>query len=89
LPAQNLKMVGQRHEKFDEEGYHQGLAGEIISLFARICKLTDVYDALTASRSYKKSLKVIEALTIMESKMGHKFDPKLLNTFIHMMNPEA
>jgi putative nucleotidyltransferase with HDIG domain len=83
------QMVGQHHEKYNGEGYHQGLAGEDIALFARICKLTDVYDALTTRRSYKKSLKTMEALTIMKTKMGHEFDPKLLNSFIRMMGPEA
>ena len=84
-----IQMVDQHHEKYDGEGYHQGLAGEDIALFARICKLTDVYDALTTRRIYKKALKTIEALTIMKTKMGHEFDPKLLNAFIRMMGPEA
>ena len=61
-------MVGQHHEKYDGSGYHRGLAGDDISLFARICKLTDVYDALTTRRSCKRALKTIEALTIMKSK---------------------
>ncbi len=84
-----IQMVGQHHEKYNGEGYHQGLVGDDIALFARICKLTDVYDALTTRRSYKKSLKTIEALTIMKTKMGHEFDPKLLNSFIRMMGPQA
>lgn len=84
-----IQMVGQHHEKYNGEGYHKGHAGEDISLYARICKLTDVYDALTTRRSYKKAMKPIEALTIMNSKMGHEFDPKLLVSFIKMMGPEA
>jgi putative nucleotidyltransferase with HDIG domain len=84
-----IQMVGQHHEKYDGEGYHRGLAGEDISLFARICKLTDVYDALTTRRSYKKSLKTLEALTIMKTQMGNEFDPKLLGSFIKMMGPEG
>ncbi|MBC8288580.1 MAG: HD-GYP domain-containing protein [Nitrospinae bacterium] len=84
-----VEMVGQHHEKYNGEGYHQGLVGDDIALFARICKLTDVYDALTTRRSYKKSLKTLEALTIMKTKMGHEFDPKLLNSFIRMMGPQA
>jgi len=82
-------MVGQHHEKFSGTGYHKGLAGEDISLFARICKLTDVYDALTTRRSYKKPLKTIEALTIMKTKMEKEFDPKLLDSFICLMGPKA
>ncbi|MDA8560324.1 hypothetical protein N9L33_00810 [Nitrospinae bacterium] len=53
-----------RHEKSDGEAYHHGLASEDISLFARICMLTDVYDTLTTRRSYKRSLKTMKALTI-------------------------
>ena len=84
-----IQMVGQHHEKFNGTGYHKGLAGEDISLFARICKLTDVYDALTTRRSYKKPLKTIEALTIMKTKMEKEFDPKLLDSFIRLMGPKA
>jgi putative nucleotidyltransferase with HDIG domain len=84
-----INMVGQHHEKFNGTGYHLGLVGEDISLFARICKLTDVYDALTTRRSYKKSLKPLEALTIMGSPMKNEFDPKLLHAFIRMMGPSA
>jgi putative nucleotidyltransferase with HDIG domain len=84
-----VQMVGQHHEKYNGEGYHRGLSGEDISLFARICKLTDVYDALTTRRSYKKALKTLEALSIMKSQMGDEFDPKLLNSFIKMMGPEG
>jgi HD-GYP domain-containing protein (c-di-GMP phosphodiesterase class II) len=84
-----IQMVGQHHEKYNGKGYHRGLTGNDIALFARICKLADVYDALTTRRSYKKSLKTLEALTIMKSKMEHEFDPKLLNAFIRFMGPQG
>jgi HD-GYP domain-containing protein (c-di-GMP phosphodiesterase class II) len=84
-----LQMVGQHHEKYSGGGYHRGLVGDEISLFARICKLADVYDALTTRRSYKKPLKTLEALTIMKMKMGQEFDPKLLNAFIRLMGPQG
>jgi len=84
-----IEMVGQHHEKYNGGGYNRNLIGDEISLFARICKLTDVYDALTTRRSYKKSLKPLEALTIMKSQMGSEFDPKLLHSFIIMMGPQA
>ena len=80
-------MFSQHHEQYDGEAYYQGLAGEDIFLLVRIYKLTDVYDELTTRRSHKKSLKTIEALTIMKPNMRHEFDPKLLNAF--MLVPEA
>ena len=89
LWRKSLANGSQHHEKYDGEGYHQGLAGEDISLFVRICKLIDIYDALTTGRSYKRSLKTMEALTIIKSKMSHDFDPNLLNAFMRMMVPKA
>ena len=89
LWRKSLANFRPHHEKFDGEAYHQGLASQDISLFARICKLTDVYDELTARRSYKRSLKTMEALTSIKPRMRHETDPKLLNTFMLMMEPEA
>jgi putative two-component system response regulator len=82
LWRKSLANGSQHHEKYDGEGYHQGLAGEDISLFVRICKLIDIYDALTTGRSYKRSLNI-------KSKMSHDFDPNLLNAFMRMMVPKA
>jgi putative two-component system response regulator len=89
LWRKSFANVRPHHEKSDGESYHQGLATEDISLFARISKLTDVYDALTTRSSYKRSLKNMEALTIMKPKIRHEFDPKLLDAFMLMMVPEA
>ncbi|MZH03357.1 MAG: HD domain-containing protein, partial [Nitrospinae bacterium] len=77
------------HEKWDGSGYPHGKRATEVALSARIVAIADVYDALTTRRSYKRSLKPLEALTIMKSKMGHEFDPKLLNSFIRMMGPEG
>jgi HD-GYP domain-containing protein (c-di-GMP phosphodiesterase class II) len=49
-----------RHEKSNGEAYHQGLASEDISLFTRICMLTDVYDKLSTRRSYKQLQEIFE-----------------------------
>ena len=61
----SLANGSQHHEKYDGEANHQGLASEDTSLFAKICKLTDVYYALNKHRSDKRSLKTMEAFTIM------------------------
>jgi HD-GYP domain-containing protein (c-di-GMP phosphodiesterase class II) len=82
-----INMAGQHHEKFKGGGYPQGLAGDEISMHARICKIMDVYDALTTRRSYKKALNVMETLTIMTKQMANDFDPKLLELFIKVMGP--
>jgi HD-GYP domain-containing protein (c-di-GMP phosphodiesterase class II) len=83
-----VEMANQHHEKFNGNGYPNGLVGEEISMFARICKVMDVYDALTTRRSYKKAIHPFEALTIMEKQMMNEFDLNILKNFIRFMGPD-
>lgn len=83
-----IEMAGQHHERFNGGGYPKGLAGNEISYYARICKLMDVYDALTTRRSYKKGMAPLDALTLMKRHMGPEFDPELLDKFILLMGPD-
>ncbi len=83
-----VDMAGQHHENFEGNGYPNGLVGEEISRFARICKVMDVYDALTTRRSYKKALKPYDAITLMKTKMGGEFDPEILQNFIRYLGPD-
>jgi HD-GYP domain-containing protein (c-di-GMP phosphodiesterase class II) len=84
-----VEMANQHHEKFNGNGYPNGLVGDEISMFARICKVMDVYDALTTRRSYKKAMSPFDALTIMEKQMVDEFDLKILKNFIRFMGPHS
>ena len=68
-------------------GYPEGKIGDEIHLYARICKIMDVYDALTTRRSYKKALSPFDTLIIMKKQMANDFDPQLLQDFIRLMGP--
>ena len=83
-----VRMAGEHHEKFKGGGYPLGKIGNEIHLFARICKIMDVYDALTTRRSYKKALSAFDTLIIMKKQMAHDFDPDLLLSFIRLMGPD-
>lgn len=83
-----LHMAGQHHEKWGGGGYPRGLNGEDIAFPARVCKVMDVYDALTTRRSYKKALRPFDALTLMKKQMMSHFDPGLLDNFIRLMGPD-
>ena len=48
-----LEVIRQHHERFDGHGYPDGLAGEQISLAARIVAVVDVWDALTSDRAHR------------------------------------
>jgi HD-GYP domain-containing protein (c-di-GMP phosphodiesterase class II) len=82
-----IGMASSHHEQYDGKGYPKGLAKDEIELNARICKVMDVYDALTTKRSYKKAMPPIEALFLMKKEMGPHFDPGIVENFILLMGP--
>lgn len=77
-----LNMAVEHHESFDGTGYPMGLAGYKISTASRICKIMDVFNALTSCRSYGEVMSPMQALTLMKEKMGEQFDTELLTAFI-------
>ncbi len=69
------------HEKWDGSGYPHGRAGLQIPEAARIVAITDVFDALTSTRPYKKPWTADEALAFMNQQAGKHFDPVLMAHF--------
>jgi len=51
-----IPIIRHHHERIDGTGYPDHLAGDEIPLLARILTVVDIYDALTTTRSYRKSL---------------------------------
>ncbi len=82
-----VRMAGQHHENYKGRGYPNALKGNEISLFARICKVMDVYDNLTTHRPYKKAVTPFEALILMKNQMTDELDPNILGKFIRYMGP--
>lgn len=70
------------HEKWDGSGYPDGISGESIPLFARICAIADVFDALTSARPYKKAWSNKDAFAFIKEHIGSSFDPKLAEIFV-------
>ncbi len=64
-----LPIIRNHHEKSDGSGYPDGLKGEQIPLTARILQVTDIYDALTTDRPYRKALPLDKALSIMREEV--------------------
>ncbi|MCH8531974.1 MAG: response regulator [Saccharospirillum sp.] len=70
------------HEKWDGSGYPSGLAGDAIPMSGRIAALSDVFDALTSVRPYKKAWSVEAAVDLIEENAGKHFDPALVEVFM-------
>lgn len=76
-----LDVCLHHHEKFDGTGYPHGLAGDKISLLAKMGTVCDVYDAITSVRPYNKGWDPGEALRRMAQWNGH-FDPHVFQAFV-------
>lgn len=72
------------HERWDGNGYPNGLSGEDIPLSARIMAIADVFDALVSPRCYKEPFPVDKAMEIIKEEAGSHFDPTLATLFIGM-----
>lgn len=80
-----LKIIQEHHEFFDGSGYPQKLKGESIGLLSRIVALANHYDELCNPLNIANALTPHEALSIMFARLRNKFDPKLLQIFIHCL----
>jgi putative nucleotidyltransferase with HDIG domain len=76
-----IPIVLQHHEWFDGRGYPAGIAGEAISIEARIVAAADVFDALTSSRPYRRGMDPLEAHRIICAASGTQFDPRVVEAF--------
>lgn len=77
--------VRYHHERFDGQGYPEGLAGEEIPLIARLLAVADVFSAMTTHRPYRKALTHAEALQEIETGLGSHFDPTIGAQFIRLI----
>ena len=76
--------VEEHHEKYDGTGYPRGLAGEEISMAARIVAVTDVFDVITSPRSYKKAISGPAARAELARSAGNHFDPSVVRAFMNV-----
>jgi putative nucleotidyltransferase with HDIG domain len=86
--AEIVPIVRQHHERFNGKGYPEGLAGETITLGARILAVADVYDALSSERPYRKAMDPDEALRIIEENSGSHFDPAVVEAFFKVLEED-
>ena len=73
------------HERWDGDGYPQGLSKKAIPYLSRIITIIDAYDVMTNKRSYSEPISKEEALKEIENCAGTQFDPELAEKFIEMM----
>jgi PAS domain S-box-containing protein len=87
LPAADIPHC--HHERWDGNGYPNGLSGEHIPLAARIFAVVDVWDALSSDRPYRPAWSAEKVNDYIEEQSGKHFDPKVVDAFQNLLNKFA
>src|SRR5581483_10763254 len=82
FPFALVPIVKSHHERWDGNGYPEGLKGEEIPLSARILSLVDCYDALTTNRPYRAPMDREKVIEFFRREAGSAYDPGVVHTFI-------
>lgn len=76
------------HERYDGQGYPNGLKGDEIPLLSRIINVVDSFDVMTYKRSYKEAFTVQAAIEELKRCSGTQFDPFIVKKFIKLLKDE-
>jgi GAF domain-containing protein len=74
-------IVRFHHERWDGNGYPDGIAGPCIPLASRIISVCDAYGAMTCDRPYRAAIARRDALAELHQGAGSQFDPAVVNAF--------
>ncbi len=85
LPKETCQAVLHHHERWDGQGYPQGLAGKAIPLLARILGVVDTWDALTSQRPYRTPMAPREVKRYLQRQAGVALDPHIVAVFMQVL----
>lgn len=81
-----LPCIRWHHERMDGKGHPDGLMGDQIPLSARICSITDAFDAMTSNRPYRNGIPPLKAANIFEREMfSGQWDPEVSKVFVNLI----
>lgn len=79
-------VVRHHHERYDGNGYGEGLARDAIPLEARILAVADSFDAMTTARSYRPAMPMEDAIEEMVACSGDQFDPVIVGHLFKVLD---
>jgi len=80
-------VIRHHHERWDGQGYPDGLAGDQIPLEARIVSVCDSWDAMINDRPYRPALSTDRATLELVAGAGSQWDPTLVELFVRLREP--
>lgn len=84
-----LEVIRHHHERWDGQGYPDGLSGDAIPRLARVMAVCDVFDAVTSARAYRPAWTVEEARSLIEREAGVGLDPVMARVMLRMLAADA
>lgn len=82
------EIVRNHHERYDGNGYPDGLKGEEIPIRARIVAVADSYDAMSSHRIYRNQLPLEKIIRELEHNKGTQFDPEIADIFLKLLSED-
>ncbi len=83
----SARVALEHHERFNGKGYPNGLVDDEIHLYSRIVAITDIFDALTSNRIYRKKISTNQAIEYLTVMAAPTLDSTVLNCFIEIIPP--
>lgn len=77
----SLDISRHHHERYDGHGYPDKLSGDDISIWSQVVGVSDVYDALTSERCYKKAFDHKTTVKMILNGECGQFNPKVIDAF--------
>jgi diguanylate cyclase (GGDEF)-like protein/putative nucleotidyltransferase with HDIG domain/PAS domain S-box-containing protein len=87
--AEAADAVRHHHERYDGDGYPDGLAGDTIPLIARIVACVDAYSAMTSDRVYSLRRAPSDAILELRRCAGSHFDPAVVEALVGVLRREG
>jgi HD-GYP domain-containing protein (c-di-GMP phosphodiesterase class II) len=81
--------VRHEHERWDGQGYPDGIAGEEIPFASRIVLACDAWHAMGSRRPYRGPLGRRAALLELERGAGTQFDPAVVRVLVDLLRGDA
>jgi putative nucleotidyltransferase with HDIG domain len=79
VPA--IPAIRHHHERWNGEGYPDGLSGEDIPIMARVVSVVDAFDAMTTTRAYQKGRPIRQAYDEILKFSKSYYDPSIIAAF--------
>jgi len=82
VPKTITDIILHHHEDWNDHGYPNGLKMQDVPYVARIVRVADSWDAITAGRPYMKGMSQEDAAKDMEKRAGIKYEPKIVEALL-------